>query len=82
MLPYRRAVPRRQHSSIPRDLDLWPFDLMVNECRAPAMGMCIPSMVLIARVVFVLERGHTGWHSHRCYCSPCPLSSYRQHWHG
>ena len=54
---------------IPRDLDLWYFDLRFNACRATA----VPSLVLIAQVVFLFRaRTHTQTRTqnHRCDRSP------------
>jgi len=35
-LTYLLTYPRWQRTRQPRDLDFWPFDLKVNECRATA----------------------------------------------
>ena len=46
--------------SQPCDLHLWPFDLTASACRSPATKYIgLPSLVLIAQVVFLLEDGHS-----------------------
>jgi len=44
--------------------------------------VCVSSLVLLAVVVFLLERGHsqgqTDTQSHRCHWSPCSRIGYRQ----
>jgi len=39
--------------------DLWPFNLWVNACRALLQSIHVPSLVLIAQAVFLLECGQT-----------------------
>ena len=41
------------------NLDLWPYDLRVNACRGPATELCVPSLVFIAQVVFLLKCAQT-----------------------
>jgi len=56
---------RRHHTSQPRDLDLYPFDLRFDACQGFAVEYtCIPSMVQIAQVAFLLQRVHTHTATH------------------
>jgi len=40
--------------------DLWPFDLRVSACRGPQWTICLPTLVLVAQAVFLLERRQTN----------------------
>jgi len=55
--------------------DHWPFDHKVSDADVIPWTLCLPTLVLLAQAVFLLERGKTNRQTDRRDWTPYPMSA-------